>query len=570
MEKELLKEKSKVAHWLSLLGVIAAVFAVGWLSSGSASAETLSGYGDVRDAPPQADGTVSVVPLTEEQWNDYFPRSAASTSSGGAEGARSAPSIYSDANLLVPYFGGRMTWTFDAPIVGDEYEVARRVVEDDGPDQEWQVLEIPQEKRTNNWYDEVEASFGFKYKYRITRKRVLTPDETKYTRELVFHSRDRVFALGSGSNGVDLYIKRVNVPSGQALRVRRFESTGDVVGSPVGTVNGMGLATDLKDRNLVDGKVYRYFVEVVRASKVVTDGVESTGVEIEAFVKAGSPVLDAPASMVTVNPLPVDPITGNVLVGDPEYFQVSWEAIAGIHRSEFAMFEILRKDAKDRGGDYKIVAISTGRYLKDFTVKAGGHYVYAVRMVSWAHDHGDPISGNVIPTIPQPQCLNMEGRTDEVSRVMTDVIDVVPLNRWFAVQVKFGNADSLPGDVWCVDVDVSDWYVERMSFNYEAVSDAPCSSYDTCNVLMFNSTGDDAGYQYGGGKLVKSASLGTAVQAGVWVWYDDPFTVEPGLYKHEYWLCSYATGPQICSLRDVGPWRFADVDDIPVVVQSTE
>ena len=553
MEENILKENKKVVVWLSVMGVVAVVFAVGWLSSGSVQA------GMMMDVPRQDVNTVEVEPFSEEKWNELRPRAARSTR-GGAE-AQSAD--YTDANLTTRDAGGKVIWQMGG-IPGDAYDVYRRVIEPDETLQGWQLME---EAHRHNWYEETEGAFGFKYQYKIIRKRTLSEDKEYITVGLDMPPRDKVFGFGviaeEGDMGVDLFIRNVDVPSGEALRVQRFDS-GHAVGQPVGSETGLTSYLDHNDVGLVAGKVYRYLVEVVRAVEGDPPGtVEPTGVSFETFVKAGKPTFPVPGVVSTVDPrLGIVDANGDIV--DPGYFQVDWEAPSGIHRSQFAMYEILRKDAKDLRSKYSIVAVSVDRTVKDYSVVGGPYYRYAVRLVGWGHVHGDEMSGPAVPVIPQPQCRNQDGVTAEVISAHLMPVTSVPWNRWFAVRAKLQNAGTTQ-DPWCEYFDGSDWYVERQAREFYTVSFPTCDVLTTCNGLWVENALKDEGFKYHGGEFRLEAPVSMQGADGLTVWYDDSFTVDPGLYRHEYRMCSYAEGPQICSQVQTGDWRFEGGDEMRVV-----
>ena len=462
-----------------------------------------------------------------------------------------------------------LSWTMGG-VTGDEYHVARRVVEPAGPVQEWQILE---EGLANNTYTDLDGAFGFEYDYQITLDRKVGPSVTVEEEGLVMYSRDPVFALGHGANAVKLYIPRISLGEHEAYRVRRYVSpASDAPFAPVLTDDGITLANEITDPGLVDAQVYRYEITVMEPREPGSELLVATDRQSDVFVRAGSPSLTAPTSFVAAgpptsddNPFQGTPTPPNENEEDPEFYQLRWNLPADIHRSEYAFFEILRKDAKDRGANFKVVGATNELRDNDYTVRFGEYYEYAVRPVDWDHTHGPLFSADPFPVIPQPKCVNLDGNDGQVTEAHLRPTEFAPWNRWFAVQARLMNVDPGSVDPWCYDFELSDWYVERQTREFYSVSFPLCESDDSCNALWVEDTLDDVGFQYLGGQFLQDGPSRIAGDPGAWVWYDDAFSVAPGLYRHEYQMCSYATSPQICSVLQEGPWRFENVDDIPVV-----
>ena len=527
------------------------------------------------DPPGQTEPRVefSAVALTEAEWNDINPRPA-------FYGGSSSDALrYDEEDLSRVEAGIKLTWSFSElkDVSGVVYKLERQLQEPDGPENGWRLIAA---RHPTNTYKDPDGAPGpgFGYKYRITPTGVGVPRVKPYTTDEEIHliPRDGFYGFGHEAAKVKLHIVPIKrFEQYRAYRVTRYKGPLDTAGKLVTDNTIDQEVTDKVPESgefpaLYPGKVYRYKLDVgVLNSEGKFEFRKTIG---SIYVKAGAPTFGDKVERTQ----PEDAERGGGEAGVD--LTVQWddpdpEMPGGLHRSQFALYEVGRRVAKQWDARFDIIgsAAETNSLKEEPASGDEEHFEYAVRAVSWTHEHG-MYATFVSPTLPQPKC-SVDGFTEkkEVYSISLNRIETqVPANKRYG----FFPAAWAVGDVAhtgttitypdCAGLDTSDWYVER-AVVLHLTPEACAAPNADCLAMTHKSASDvkDSELEHVKGQFFPQVGSKP-------IWYDDPPKpeLEPkdkrrGLYKYAYRMCSYATKPkQVCSNNFLSDWRFEGDDPI--------
>ena len=514
---------------LAIFGVLAAIAAAGlnW-PLGTVNAQT----------PPLKD--VTTRSLTEAEWNELYPRTASQTS-----GARSAPREYGLTDLEPFYATMQMGWGFLAADDVVAYRIERRLVEPDGTENGYTLLH---ESTTNISRKDWVGAPGEEYIYRITPKTTTVPKPPHISRPIHLFPRGGFYGYAVGGDAVALRIVPTDdfVSTGDKYRVTRYSSPSDQ-----GTVSDPTYLVDIPQTGLTANKVYRFKLEIVEYDSV-TDAYVALQDVTDIYVKTGAPDLNAVTSIPT----------SIVVWGNGTQANLDWATPSGLHRSQFAFYEVLKRNAKDWKASYEVIgSIVDVDLLTAHNFASGQYFEYTVRAVGWGHVHGPVSATYVHPEIPDPTCTLADGTTADVTTMeLTLIMDFMPANKWHGGFYPWAVSYDSDADQnrSCVTLDLSDWYIVRAIWHQHSLSSTCTDPSASCNVVAGGDMYSLTGYDYADGDFQDSEPLQGMTKP---IWYDAP-NPESGRYRYAYKICSYAD-PDGCSVPFGGPWRFEGVDSVP-------
>ena len=491
------------------------------------------------DADQLTSAQVTFTELTEEEWEAAHPVAQASDS---AASASSNSSQFSDELTDGNFAGIKVSWTFTDSSDIQTYRVERRVIEPEGsPEAAWQLLEDSWEK---TYYNDPDGAPGFEYQYRITG-RTLSDKKEHLTdpRELI--PRRGFWGRPVGETSIQITIQKLaKWDDDRPYRISRYDSPS----SSDPDHAEVTLVTSPLVENLAKGRVYKFVLEQGR----VTDNEFVDPVQrAVSYVKTGQPSLTAPEAISVAGTAGHDG-------------RVSWNRLSNVAPGQVAFYEILRRDAKSYGDEFKIVGTGVLPGAREALALSGKHFEYQVRAVTWPHVHGPTSDSKIEPAIEAPACQTSEGRSVPVYRLeLMEPKEHVPLNPRYGFVPWIIGEDRQQGVqhgvLVCSSFDTSDWYVLRNTMISHKDSDE-CPDSTSCTIHFpsyLRWTPKDA--TLASGAFVTTP--GIAKEPDQLVWYDAP-EAEPGVYRYKYKMCTYYE-PSVCSVPFKGDWRFQEVGQIP-------
>ena len=500
------------------------------------------------NADPIGETVITFTELTPTEWAASSPRQGRTNRLAGTSSGKSWRDSLTEANIA----GIKVSWVFQDPDSAIQaYRVERRIIEPPANTiaHDWQLMA---DRSTNTYYDDTDGAAGFNYEYRITPQTVseyLTAHET-VPRELI--AATGFWGKHVGETGIELNVQKLSHWDNRTYRITRYDSPDS--STPDATT--ITILPQLTVNNLTTGKVYKFVLEQGDyANGVMTD----TVIRATKYVKTGVPTLTAPSSLS---------VSGTAGQGAT----VNWPRITGVAPGQVALYEILRRNAKDFGSPYTVVGTSVGITTTEGLAATGEYFQYQVRGVSYPHVHGPVSSALSEPIIPRPTCENDNGIVMRVRHLdLQKVENHVPLNdRYgFAVWMR-GTSAALQNSLTdCASIDPDDWYVLKHV-------DVAHHNSDTCRVTGTSCTLENAERVSTTKTLVRSLGTfqstdpipGNNMDSKV-VWYED-IDSEPGVYRNLYRMCSYGA-PQICSQSELfrSEWQFNGVTEIPFTTDDT-
>jgi len=528
----------------ALVAVMALALAATYWLPGTVGAQTVPP--DPQTTPPPSQSpVVTFRGITEDKWNELSPRPVGQYRGGNAG------DDYGVSDLR-PFEGGlEVGWTF-APadnIVGVKLERQMKVG-DDHPPMGWTLLETYTEDAL--YYDQTGAP-GFQYRYRITPYTAIhtvgTIHVTDFT-EMI--PRDGFF--GYALADTTLKVRVVPTPDFETTdgiySITMFDSRTD--SDPYEYI---GRKPSRELEGLVADKVYRFNVKIVEPGGAGYETVQEIG---DFYIMTGLPPLpEAPS-----------PIVGFGVGG--KGIKLNWSRVFNQHRSQFAFFEIARRDAKNWNAPFEMLGTTTGQTFQEQRVTDSDvdHFEYVVSGVSWFHRHGPiPERGHVSPAIPHPTCANKDtGDSLPVKSLeLAQGQPKAPRSNRFAFQpqpVALDPTAGTTGDNACGGFspsDLSDYFVLRATLYQESLS-GKCSDPDQSCVVV-NRSPEDMDMDDFEPVIGSFQPVGASGSASIW--YDRDLEPEKGLYRFAYHMCSYSE-PRLCSENPFrSDWRFQGVTDLP-------
>ena len=432
----------------------------------------------------------------------------------------------------------------------DSYKLERQTQVPEGrPEQSWEVL---QDAITGTLYDDHGTAAGFTYKYRVTAYYLSGVEKKHETDPVEGHPRKGFYGFGKSESVVLSIVPTDEFPAGDYYQVTRYTGPSDSQGTVIHTSR----TADPIDDQLTDDKIYRYILHV--GNLVDGDFVPTqVGNVAEIFLKAGQPDLAAVPSVVKQ--------------GSGRSFRIDWTPPESLHRSQFALYEISRKNAKDWKAEWEVIGTTTGlngtkgEQFKPPLVGENESFDYSVRVVGWEHEHGP--DSLVIPRYPEikpPKCETLDGTTlsgnHEVVRSMEIMRlgDRVPVNKWYGFYIwAAAGSSTSPPFLACGELDLSDWYVQRAVYYHHPSPDTCQDTAEGCQVVSRPSLADAGPFDYVEGAFREDSGGSMPVL----VWYDQPNPVA-GLYRYVYQTCSYYANPRFCTSKVASDWRFEGLDSI--------
>ena len=350
---------------------------------------------------------------------------------------------------------------------------------------------------------------------------------------MTVYARDYVHGLSWGTDGVRLFLDRPLDHLDGLYRIKRYDSPSD---SGTKVVKKPTALSEIDDNGLVSGRVYRYKMQLMVPAEGGS-GNTKQGKPTNLYIKAGF-----------VDPPQVTGIAAFTNTGRP--INLQWNATT-VDKSQFGLYEVLRRDAKQYDSQYEVIGTTVGLTLADNTRDIKKYYNYAVRSVRWDLVRGSRFDEHTAPTIPAAKCTDSNGSEQTVNLVIPRPYLGRPDDRWAAIQVwafKESEVDGTRTRTECTNWDASDWYVLRSDwYTYTISPDCP-------DPAVICGRPKPEMFEYRGGGFRGGALEGMARYEDVeTVWYDLPNSTD-GLYRYSYQVCSYAT-PSVCG-ETLGHWRF--------------
>lgn len=532
------KKKSVLAITVGI--AIFAVFSLAlWAYSSSDSAQAQQ-HDDADPTPtPEAQptpfGTLIVRDFTDEERANYLAPQTAKAQSSEATPSN-AP--YGDLDVTVPQGVAMLVLNIDEPDGATKYRFERRIVGPSDFETAWEYLvekEPPVEPILE--YADTDGMPGFEYEYQVTKLTNTGAEPAVSAGRHPMYSVHYLYGYGV-TNAAQLHIKRRAWDVQVKYRVWRYSSRTDSTPVLVGDPSVNTSVTDPQPTGF-----YRYKVEYVRS-----DGeggwnvVESTN---EIVVKIEGSVLANPRGLVVSHP----PGLGES--------RLTWNAPTGIHRANFGMYEILRRNAKNIHDRYTIIASTPSPSYTDRYAVEGMHFGYVVRAVDWNHDRSALSAGITAPRIPAPQCTVTDDEKLDVSSIDLTGPWAPPENDRYVFSAWLVADDGEGIRFACSEIDTSDWYVVRRTVYKHTISD-DCPTEQSCDLVGGTSGTAERKFKPAVGSFLTESNTNTGTKA--FVWYDDPES-QSGLYRYAYRMCSYARGLE-CK-EWLGHWDFEGVESIP-------
>ncbi len=493
------------------------------------------------DAAPLASAHITFTELTNDEWKAAHPVAQASDS---AESASSNTSEFADELTDGNFAGIKVSWTFTDSGDIQTYRVERRVIEPVGsPVAEWQLLE---DSWIKTFYNDAYGAPGFEYQYRITG-RTLSEEREHVTapRELI--PRRGFWGRPIGGTGIQITIQKLAEWDDRPYRISRYDSPKST--DPDHTE--VTLRTNPLVGNLTTGKVYKFVLEQGTVSNDdFTDPVQRA----VSYVKTGQPTLTAPGAISVVGTAGHDG-------------EVGWNRLSNVAPGHVAFYEILRRDAKSYGDEFKIVGTGVLPGASESLASSGEHFEYQVRAVTWPHVHGPTSDSKIEPEIEAPICQTQYGESVTASGLnLMESKKYVPLNPRYGFLTWMDGSNEQGRTVECTSFDTDDWYVLRNPTIIHKEYDE-CPGTTSCTLIFPSHTRwapKDA--ELASGTFVSTPGLPNLPKR--MFWYDAP-EAEPGVYQYKYKVCSYYS-PAICSGPIKGDWQFHGIGQIPFTSEAIQ
>lgn len=521
---------------ISLMAALAMALLFLYATQGVASA----GYSQ-QPAPPAvpqpASPEMTGDPITTERWDLLSPRDTSSFFSGGPNATEFDPSV------LEKFEGGvNLKWTFPASYDAIGYKVERQLQDKfPGEANGWHLLS---DYMSETAYEDITTAPGFSYTYRITPFDSNDNPGEPLERTFTSFPRDGFYAIGSETDTINLYIVPTKDFQNQSgpFRITRYDSPSDVTGTPERSRD-----KTRTDDGLVYGKIYKYVLEIMRS-----DG--QGGWEPLQNVKTIYAIAGFAA-------MPGEP-TGIMSDGTGgKGLTLTWEDPTNVDRSQFALYEVLRRNAKDWQSEFKVIGSTTGlRFTEQWSTEFD-HFEYGIQPVSWEQLHKAIARGHISPDIPEPECLSVDKTSEPITHVhLQHGRDWLPLNKWIAFSpiAYYGDVDNRTK---CRSFEMDDFYVQRAINLAHTVAgcSTPGTSCTKRSAELLGYDPRDGGYDYVPGRL---RSVSDTLGYLYLVWHDDSGPTDNGLYRHVYKMCSYSDGG-LCSDVFVSDFRWVGIDAIP-------
>ena len=322
---------------------------------------------------------------------------------------------------------------------------------------------------------------GFSFDYLITA--TTTSGKITQQRRFTMWSRDKVYGIGV-SQGVELTV----VPHATNLdamhRVRRYSSPSSETFEEIESAIPDEMIPDYN----VTGGYHKYVVDYVVYNPDTNqhDRISAVG---SVVLKAGRPTPRRPRSLISFS----GENSGQV--------DVTWYAPSG-DRADFALYEVMRRDARDQASEFKVIASTLNLRYRDISADtANSYYMYAIRTAGWAHDHSSRSGWLVIPDLPAPTCTLTQqagggGRTKPVSNIELKEPWGPPTDNGYGVAASFAwldpDANSSNNKLVyhiCRTVNPADWYMQKRTLYAHQVSPNCDDPSISCDVI-----GGTAGY----------------------------------------------------------------------------
>ena len=491
-----------------------------------------------------------------------------SSSSSGASGSSSASSTVRNLTTQdIPPIHGAVTIDYttlaneDANSDVRTWQITRKLVAtgSSATDVPWRVLA----DQTATIYTDVDAAPGFTYDYQIIGQTKKGPKKSAKRSISNVLMESTQTAYGFGKNEKEVEIRVYTISNASTIRLTRFETTSPL--SSAGTalepelkenVRGVRVLTD-DAATLVAGKVYRYQVEYVKWN-TTHERWDTVQRQDDVTVVAGK-IADNAAGNVPRRLTSLTGGTGNI--------RLDWDPPSAPHRSQYALFQVLRKNPKQYGHPYGPVGTAVLTTLTD--TKASeldyDHTRYTVEMVDWlGNKYGHSVAVTT-PPIPAPECTTASGDTVTVAGMsVSEFARTAPKKVGFAFHaLPYGYKDNDPAQnianlEVCVSFDTSDFYVLRGYLYQHARSADDCPNAETSCTLINRVRVPNDGFTLANGSF-DAVVDGQQIKA----WYDDT-NPEKGLYRYEYRFCAYALLSRgSCTEVITSLWNFEGITEIP-------
>ncbi len=494
------------------------------------------------EPPPPSFATITIRDFTDEERAAYLA-SSTPKSARSEEETENLP--YGDFDVTVPEGVAVLAIAISEPAGAVKYRIERRIVEPDDSATSWQILEDIEPPDGNLLvYEDLDGMPTFEYKYRITK---ITNTGTAPSIEKGPHSMysvRKLYGFGDDS-GAHIRIKRRTWDANIRYRIWRYSSRTDTSPTQVGVPVSVLDVIDPQPAGF-----YRYKVEYVKSDGNGGWSVEETTNEV--ILKVEDTTLGLPSYPSAHHP------------PDLGVANLSWIAPNGIHRANFGIYEVLRRNAKDIHDQFQIIGSTPWTSFTDKFAVENSHFDYAVRVVSWDHQHGGISDIVTAPVIPLPQCTVLGGETVNVGGIELTPLANPPVNSQFTFSAWITASDGERFNMPCVEINQDDWYVKRSTI-YQHIISEDCPTEQSCDRVGGDSGVSATPYTATSGYFRTETSAGSNSKA--LVWYDEPES-QPGLYRHNYRFCSYAT-QNLCQ-EHVGNWDFEGVESVPFMPEKTE
>ena len=529
----------KTFFTVMLLLVAAAVAIIAW-PNGQAGAQV-----QVSNVNPE----VTWRPLTDAEWS---ARKGPQFYSGSPSNATE----YSESDIPAIDAAGHMEWKYPPsfPAV-NSYKLERQLVVNPvyGLQSTYEVLE---EEYTGTSHKDLAGPPGFRFNFVITPNLAQGGTGRPFrTEPYEPFTENGLHAFGIDESKVVINITPIKnkYPDGDRYyKVTRYDSPSDRVGTVIEPNTD---ATSITDTTAVANKVYRYHVKVLQRDSAIPGGYGEVYTAGDVFVKAGDPGFPDPTA-ISQNPSSTEPV-------------LKWWEPTRIHKSQLAMYLVLRANARTRNPTWTIVATpEENRWPIATDEDDDNNYQYSIRYVMWPNNYSIKQSGTVVyPTIPAPRCTTPNGTAIVIDNVdLTRMTSQVPLHHRYGFTLwafgnKVGETNPVARKAECgATIDPNDWYVEQAVYYHHGLSDEDCDDPKiSCDLIKHSSTSDLKGSDFvsiSGTFEQRTNPDGTMSKP---IWHDDPnAVVERGLYRYVYKMCSYSTTPgRVCSMNTaLSDWRF--------------